>query len=840
MTCKISHPYSMSRTDSPKHAILIQIPLPNGHETIDQEYEFDPKAPPTVQQLLISVFDPKWIIEGFSAPGEIYGYVKEYNEKYEAFVDLDKNLYEVNEARDGNKFQFWYTVNKQHSNAVLIPGAATPEGGLTVEPEVCDAFWHSVKRLQDYKKRRQRQPHATVRRTEESSDGFSLSQGRGIYRSQSHDTQPNEAPPHVCVFEPQVSHRKSPVSVDSRVDDGAINIVLLGETGVGKSTLINGIVNYLAYPTLQKAEASHNVLHLIPASFRIDKQSIFIGSEEENEKLSEVGQSTTQKPKAYELTVGEDKFRLIDVPGVGDSRGVEQDRRHFDSIVEEINKYAKIHAFCLLLPSNGSKMTVTMKYCLNELFANLHKDAAKNILFCFTKARATFYKTAEMLPIIEDMLQSLKREQGVEIELNRSRIFSFDNESFMYLCFLDNGVHIEGARSDFEKSWNVSSESAKRLFDTAKTLKPHDTSAMAALSEARRLILNMVPISAETSKKIRMNKRALEAEIQNLKFSRSRGRNVDEYLTITEYYVEIEPLRMPSTVCASKECLEMVSVAGMNHRQPLYSQVCHEGCKLDNIYPGTYPNPAIRHCRVFDNGKGNFCLSCGCSWRNHVHVKYKQIYRQRQVKNSALLEVLKRKSIHEMTMEDVIASYESQLRDLERDEEAIKKMCAKFSTFLRNNSMKIKSDVYAEYLRHAVEMAEEEMLVGGSGEKAAEYEKYLRDYENEVELLQSAASCGEVVTIEDIFELKQELAELMKRHEEIETLLNIAEGKHVQFSSATKGIGSDATTGYTGSQTNTGRPYMPRRSLPFIPSETRCVPKQNYSPRTYSYQTSHY
>ncbi|CAF5081592.1 unnamed protein product, partial [Rotaria sp. Silwood1] len=47
--------------------------------------------------------------------------------------------------------------------------------------------------------------------------------------------------------------------------DGSINILLLGESGVGKSTFINAFVNYLKFDKLKAAEK--NPIVLIPVSF---------------------------------------------------------------------------------------------------------------------------------------------------------------------------------------------------------------------------------------------------------------------------------------------------------------------------------------------------------------------------------------------------------------------------------------------------------------------------------------------------------------------------------------------------------------------------------------------
>ena len=46
-----------------------------------------------------------------------------------------------------------------------------------------------------------------------------------------------------------------------------INVLILGETGVGKSTWINGLANYIQFENLEAAARHKNLLTIIPSSF---------------------------------------------------------------------------------------------------------------------------------------------------------------------------------------------------------------------------------------------------------------------------------------------------------------------------------------------------------------------------------------------------------------------------------------------------------------------------------------------------------------------------------------------------------------------------------------------
>ncbi|KAK0422130.1 hypothetical protein QR680_007383 [Steinernema hermaphroditum] len=282
------------------------------------------------------------------------------------------------------------------------------------------------------------------------------------------------------------------------VPEDPTTIVLLGETGVGKSTFVNAICNYLKFDTLGEAESSADLNFLIPAQFNFGDQKIVVGVDQ-NEELNDEGASATQRPKAYEFAHGNKTYRIIDVPGIGDSRGLEQDQKNFDMIVEEINKYPQIHAVCILMPSEGARLTVAMKYCIHELLSNLHQDVAKNIVFCFTKTRATFYKNGGTYSLLERYLQKLEEKQGVNVKLNRDTTYFFDNEAFRFLCIQKKTGALDNQRVDMVKSWDISRENAKRLLDYVFTLPPHDTRQMAALSEAKRVVMKIAQLAAEVN-----------------------------------------------------------------------------------------------------------------------------------------------------------------------------------------------------------------------------------------------------------------------------------------------------------------------------------------------------
>jgi len=107
-----------------------------------------------------------------------------------------------------------------------------------------------------------------------------------------------------------------------------MNILLLGETGVGKSTFINAFINYLAHDTLD--DATKDIACLIPSYFTVtdpqtfEEKKVSLGEFDPNEDHSTT-KSATQFCKCYVFKIGDTVIKLIDTPGIGDTRGVESD-----------------------------------------------------------------------------------------------------------------------------------------------------------------------------------------------------------------------------------------------------------------------------------------------------------------------------------------------------------------------------------------------------------------------------------------------------------------------------------------------------------------------------------
>ncbi|CAF1014228.1 unnamed protein product [Rotaria sp. Silwood1] len=367
-----------------------------------------------------------------------------------------------------------------------------------------------------------------------------------------------------------------------------INILLLGESGVGKSTFINAFVNYLTFETLNKAEQGKPVV-LIPVSFlmtvgnNFDECIVKFGNSDSfnNEDFDHPGQSVTQHCKSYVFHLNDTnktKLRIIDTPGFGDTRGLRQDDANMQHILEYINELTHLNAVCFLLKPNASRINSFFIACLTQLLDLLGPNARQNIVFCFTNARSTFYTPGDTAPLLKSMLQSFSFG---DIPFIKQNTFCFDNESFRYLVARQNSIEFNDQDySEYENSWSKSvTESNHFLSFVCRELKSHvikDESQ--SIKQTQLQISCMIRPMLETMRNIFQNLIAWKMDTSNGS-------------------IELNPIVL--------------------HRS---AAVCY-----------TCPRPIIKLGKFwiikdFPHEIQNTCYSCACPSDQHIRIDYKLDY----------------------------------------------------------------------------------------------------------------------------------------------------------------------------------------------------------------------
>jgi predicted GTPase len=144
-----------------------------------------------------------------------------------------------------------------------------------------------------------------------------------------------------------------------------LTILLVGETGVGKTTFFTMVTNILEGRDPSNYRVAHNL-------------SNEIGGSKEG--------SQTNTARLYEFTsVNGVKDRLLDTPGFADTCGIEYDRRHKASIAKAIrDAIPSIDEVLFMANGTTERLQLATDYAIATLSSIFPHSIASNISFLFT------------------------------------------------------------------------------------------------------------------------------------------------------------------------------------------------------------------------------------------------------------------------------------------------------------------------------------------------------------------------------------------------------------------------------------------------------------------------
>ncbi|CAK6977022.1 uncharacterized protein LOC122994454, partial [Scomber scombrus] len=225
-------------------------------------------------------------------------------------------------------------------------------------------------------------------------------------------------------------------------------IMVLGATGAGKSTLINGMINYLLGVEWKD-------------SFRFKLVDEGQSKSQVHSQTSEVTAYKINHQRGFKI---EHSLTIVDTPGFGDTRGIQGDRM----IMEQIRNLfsakfgvSEIDAICFVAQASLARLTPTQKYVFDSVLSIFGKDVAENIRVLVT------FADGQRPPVLEAINESgvpcPKKEDGlpVHFKFNNSALFA-DNK---FQQTTQNSIDEDDEDGGFDKMfWNMGTKSMNRFF----------------------------------------------------------------------------------------------------------------------------------------------------------------------------------------------------------------------------------------------------------------------------------------------------------------------------------------------------------------------------------------
>ena len=262
-------------------------------------------------------------------------------------------------------------------------------------------------------------------------------------------------------------------------------IIIMGETGTGKSTFINAFINYAVGVEMEDPFR----FKLVHTDARANNQTI----------------SQTSEISGYLIgdTLLDFSIQIWDTPGFGDTRGIERD----EEIKQQINELLKIedfcHAVCFVVKASVNRLTETQKYIIDRVLLFFGKEAQENIYVLVTFAD-------DSRP---DVLHALEKYNNFPFA--EDRWFAFNN---------GNLFRPASQRTSFSKVyWEMTNDNLDKLFNKIGEICPFSlTSTKEVVAHREDISQNLNAIAIEVGSTARKKEKWEE----NLLFLKSQKKAI--------------------------------------------------------------------------------------------------------------------------------------------------------------------------------------------------------------------------------------------------------------------------------------------------------------------------
>ena len=392
--------------------------------------------------------------------------------------------------------------------------------------------------------------------------------------------------------------------------------LFLGETGHGKSTMVNSLINYIAFQTYD--EAVGNIMQAIPQVWSIGNRTFHTSNWSPDIMIApEAGQAVTMSITNYAMDGHGAKWRFLDTPGFADPKGIVADIERGQALIASFATLTHVDAIVIVVKGNLARATPELSHVIACIFSTLPKSITRNIIFAVTCCgESNIDDAATTIATFQALLTFLGTGQGYVLELNRN-VFVFENKCFVTCTEESGGGRITlQTRKHAAIDWVYARENALNMFQAARS-SPVFTEC--------KLVHNLGVINLKLDDALGQLV-ALDKEIAGYKSGmESVQLDIDEvktaiakevpHLQRTRTVYTAIPRGKPRSTCAHDSCTTQ------SDGVKLALKVCHDNCQLEGIQSDTGAVPGLKMCAMFHPAyDGRKCTNCEHGWESHVHL----------------------------------------------------------------------------------------------------------------------------------------------------------------------------------------------------------------------------
>ena len=444
-------------------------------------------------------------------------------------------------------------------------------------------------------------------------------------------------------------------------------VMLLGATGVGKTTIINRMFNYIL-----------DVSYTDTFRFQL---------------IQETGLSETksQTKDIHKYTIHHKKFpyilSIIDTPGICSTIGKKEDKNMLEKIryLFESGKVETVNAICIVEKYGTARLTENQIYILQTIAKIFGNDVSEAIFIMATRCDDIYDDTETPKP--PPLLESFA-EQKIPYKMH----FLFNNKD-IYTKPVANTKSLKGqVETAF---WDTSTNNFRLFFERLAATTPISLKLTKEILQKKyNIIYAQLPYLV---RELRSNVHEIEALEQDRRTIEEMIAKPDtsaytrEVEVIKRVMVNIEKLNCFSTKC--KKC----------------DKICHYPCYVssDNLIRNslfwcsamTWYIPFNVHCTVCPGH---------CGWDDHEQIKKREVFKKS--KEPVTSNRLKRRYMRDMKgavdlgkktcEEKMVLAYNKLLKDFKQIQEYI--------DYINRNSLSKESTTIKEFVDDVIDREEEE------------------------------------------------------------------------------------------------------------------------------------
>ncbi|XP_029530209.1 uncharacterized protein LOC115137981 [Oncorhynchus nerka] len=467
-------------------------------------------------------------------------------------------------------------------------------------------------------------------------------------------------------------------------------VLIVGETGTGKSSLINTMVNYF----LGVKQEDKVWFEIVEEEIEDDKKS-----ESKKKTESETTGITVYEVFWFEGSKLPYSLTIIDTPGYGDTRGIQEDQLIAKKLFELFRSEYGVHqidAVGLVVKSSANRLTVEQKYIFDAILSLFGKDMEKNIVALITHSDG--FEPTDALQALEDAQVPCAKDDS-----NQSIYFLFNNSQRKSVTSA-KATQAKKEERILKNLWDVSEESMNEFTEFLGRITPQNVKmSEGILREQKHLeecvsnIRKQVHLIDLKQNEIKQTQEALDKHKKDMEENKDFSYNVDE-----KYKGKADTNGDEATTCT----------------------VCEENCH----YPGCWWVKDLSWCTVMKNFHCTRCTG-KCHYTDHVKEKKMYVFMTRQVirtneKLKKTYEIIEKAAGEKETL---ISRLQSELKQFTSEKARLVEESYQCVINLEEKALKTSSLSTAQHLDFLIEKVKET----GNTEKIHKLEKMKKRAEEE-------------------------------------------------------------------------------------------------------------